>query len=136
VARAFVQIRDRILLSAISPSISRIAGIRLRSRPLVRMQQDDLIHSTISWATLIRREIVAPLDMFKFLDGDSAHNRMMNLGVLPWWTDRTSGSHSGVRSRLDALLDYRYGRRALCSCTRRVYCVRGLIAVMHCCTGD
>jgi hypothetical protein len=90
VARAFVQVRDRILLSRYLPLYLAIAGIALTLPALWSgWQQDDLIHRYYLLGNPDPQgEIVAPLDIFKFLDGDSANTmRMMNLGVLPWWTD-------------------------------------------------
>ncbi|MBP1691972.1 MAG: hypothetical protein H6Q32_1324 [Bacteroidetes bacterium] len=134
-ARAFVQIRDRILLSRYLPLYLAIAGIALTLPALWSgWQQDDLIHRYYLLGNPDPQgEIVAPLDMFKFLDGDSANTtRMMNLGVLPWWTDpHIRLAFWRPLSALTHWLDYRlWPESSLLMHAQSLLWFGGLIAVM------
>ena len=51
-------------------------------------QQDDLIHRYyLLGQPDVTGKQISPIDMFRFVDGDTARTRaLMDLGVVPWWT--------------------------------------------------
>ena len=82
-------LRNPRLLRLLLPALLVVVAIAL-ALPSVTMgwQQDDLVHRYFLLGNPdFSGNVPSPLDMFRFMDGDSTRAAgLMDVGVVPWWT--------------------------------------------------
>jgi hypothetical protein len=79
----------RLLSRKSLPFLLALIAIALASPSLqTGWQQDDLVHRYFLLGNPdVTGERASPLDIFRFLDGDTTRAReLMDLGVIPWWS--------------------------------------------------